>query len=149
MFTLTQFHKTYRQLYEIFCTKHQLTTKLAVIWSTFLIKLITLSRLSVAGHPCASQPHRPGMAEDVRAVLSQFHEEHPEQHGLKVAAVAEHDLYLERGFVLIAMVGQVSVHCMRICNQTFCNILRVKWGNLKCLASENIYRVTLKVITYV
>jgi len=82
-----------------------------------------VSRFSVAGYPCASQSHRSGMAEDVRAVLPQLHEEHPQQHGLEVAAVAEHDLYLERGFVLIAVVGQVSVYCMRVCNQTFCNIL--------------------------
>lgn len=48
------------------------------------------------------------MAEDVRAVLPQLHEEHPKQHGLEAAAVAEHDLYLERGFILITVVGQVS-----------------------------------------
>lgn len=82
-----------------------------------------VSRFSVPGYPCASQPHRSGMAEDVRAVLSQFHEEHFEQHGLEVAAMAEHDLYLERGFVLIAVVGQVSVCAYAI---KFCNILRVK-----------------------
>lgn len=67
--------------------------------------------LSVAGYPCASQPYGSGMAEDVWAVLPQLHAEHPKQYGLEAAAVAKHDLYLERSLVLIAMVGQVSV-CM-------------------------------------
>lgn len=49
------------------------------------------------------------MAEDIRAVLPQLHEEHPEQHGVEAAAMAEHDLHLERGVVLITVVGQVSV----------------------------------------
>lgn len=53
------------------------------------------------------------MAEDIRAVLSQFHEEHFKQHGLETAAMAEHDLHLERGVVLVAVVGQVSARKQR------------------------------------
>lgn len=63
------------------------------ICGTFLIK--RWLRFSVAGYPCASQPHRSWMAEDIRAVLPQLHAEHPKQHGLEAAAVAEYDLYLE------------------------------------------------------
>lgn len=60
------------------------------------------------------------MAEDIRAVFPQFHEEHSEQHGLETAAMAEHDLHLERGVVLVAVVGQVSArgialgHCVQV-----------------------------------
>lgn len=48
------------------------------------------------------------MAEDVRAVLPQLHQKHLEQHGLEAAAVAQHDLHLERGFLPVALVGEVS-----------------------------------------
>lgn len=80
----------------------------------------------VAGYSRASQPHRSRMAEDVRTILPQLHEKHSKQHGLEAATVAEHDLYLERGFVLITLVGQVSA---RIYAQDRSNILRTKEGN--------------------
>lgn len=50
------------------------------------------------------------MAEDVRAVLPQLHQEHIEQHGVEAAAVAQHDFHLERSVLFVAVVGEVSVH---------------------------------------
>lgn len=64
----------------------------------------------LAGDPCASQSHRSGMAENVRTVLSQLHEKHPEQHGDETAAMAEHDLHLERSIVFVTVVGQVTIN---------------------------------------
>lgn len=87
------------------------------------------------------------MAEDIRAVLPQLHAEHPKQYGLEVAAVAKHDLYLERSLVLIIMVGQVSACYMS-------NILRVKWKRTLNVKHQRIHRnififeaITLIIIT--
>lgn len=49
------------------------------------------------------------MAEDVRAVLPQLHQEHSEQHGLEAAAVAEYDFHLERSVLFITLVGEVRI----------------------------------------
>lgn len=79
------------------------------ICGTFLDKIhARASRFSAAGYPRASQSHGSGMAEDIRAVLPQLYPEHPEQHGLETTTMAEHDFHLERGVVLIAVVGQVG-----------------------------------------
>ena len=48
------------------------------------------------------------MAENIRAVLPQLHQEHIEQHGLEASAVAQYDLHLERSILLVTLVGKVS-----------------------------------------
>ncbi|CAK9817984.1 Alpha-mannosidase 2 [Anthophora plagiata] len=49
------------------------------------------------------------MAENVRAVFPQLHEKHPQQHGLEAAAVAQHDLHLERSVLPVTLVGEEKV----------------------------------------
>lgn len=62
----------------------------------------------VSGDSGTAQPHGSRMAENVRAILPQLHQEHSEQHGLEVAAMAQYDLHLERSILLITLVGEVS-----------------------------------------
>lgn len=47
------------------------------------------------------------MAENVRAVLPQLDQKHSKQHGGEIAAVAEHDVHLERGLLSVPVVGKV------------------------------------------
>ena len=61
-----------------------------------------------AGDTCASLTQRPRLGQNLRELLPLSDAEHPQQHGGETAALQEHDLHLDRGVILLAVVGEVS-----------------------------------------
>ena len=61
-----------------------------------------------AGDPCASLTQRPRLGQNLRELLPLPDAQYPKQHGGETATLQEYDLHLDRGVVLLAMVGKVS-----------------------------------------
>ena len=61
-----------------------------------------------AGDPCTPLTQRSGLGQDVRELLPLPDAKYPQQHGGETAALPEYDVHLDRGVILLAVVGEVS-----------------------------------------